>query len=475
MALMDPTDHDTLTRGGPPPPDPDRALIDAAVQALVAENRSRAVRLDAVSEFHARRVVEVETGGREGPGYFLLTPLQSTKAEFGPALAISEMFIQGDLDMTDDLKLWFPRLWGQCLAGRLDISRARLAQAQLGNLASAEDKAAYARRVEEYVDRQDDPTSAIHPVGYTTLSRAVRRLCLRFPQKTKEETFHEAFAKRSVRLRADETTGMAALSCSATVTDAMRADYRLTLIARKRAEVAGEERTLEQLRADTLIDLVMGRLSVGASDGDLEDGESGDDPAASFAAHAVGKYARPIVNVTVPFTTLMGLDDTPGLLAGGIRIPAELVRRISEEAGSTWYRLLTDPAGGFLELSTEGYEPTGPIWRWNVAENPQCIWPTCQKPATVIDLDHRVPYPDGPTSTGNLQPLCEHHHKVKHSQGFRVVREDDGSFTWTSRFGVTSRKPPPEYPGAERSRPATVQEPGLSTLERHLADLMAAA
>jgi hypothetical protein len=286
----------------------------------------------------------------------------------------------------------------------------------------------------------------------------VRRACLRFPQKTEEETFNEAFAKRSVRMRADEVSGMAVLSCSTVVTDALRADYRLTLIAKKRAEVAGEERTIEQLRADSLIDLVMGRLTVAASDGDLEDdstggGDGGDlgggDPAASFAWHAVGKYARPIINVTVPITTLMGLDDTPGLQAGGIQIPAELMRRISGEPGSTWYRLLTDPAGGFVELSTEGYEPTQPIWRWSVAENPECIWPTCHRPATIVDLDHRVPHPDGPTSTRNLQPLCEQHHQVKHSQGFRVVREEDGSFTWTSRFGVTSRKPPPEYPGTE--------------------------
>ncbi|HSJ22172.1 MAG TPA: HNH endonuclease signature motif containing protein [Nocardioidaceae bacterium] len=135
--------------------------------------------------------------------------------------------------------------------------------------------------------------------------------------------------------------------------------------------------------------------------------------------------------------------------------------------GTPWYRLLTDPVGGFLELSTEGYEPTEAIWRWSVAENPQCIWPTCQRRATVIDIDHRVPYPEGRTSTRNLQPLCEHHHKAKHPQGFRVVREDDGSFTWTSRFGVGSRKPAPEYPGTERSR--------RSTLERHLADLVWAA
>ena len=484
---MDPTDGDTMTRWSPgdlgradpgagdhegvSPPrssvtagrlgrcsanpdavDPDAVdrgrLLDAAVSALVAENAAKAARLDAVSVFHARRVEEAEAGSREGPGYFMLTPLQATKAELGPLLAMSELYLQTELDLTDDLKRWFPRLWQQCRAGRLDLGRARLAQAHLAHLLCDDDRAAYAERVEAFVERYDDPSAAIHPVGYTNLRGAARRACLRLPQKSPEETFNEAFSKRRVSLRTDDDTGMAALTCTAAVTEAQRADYRLTLIAKKRAEAEDEERTLEQLRVDTLMDLLMGRLTVGASDASLEHAESEGadaDVADSFAWHAVGRFARPVVNVTVPWTTLVGLDDAPGRVAGGARIPAELARNISKEAGATWYRLLTDPAGDFLELSTDSYEPTDAIWRWAVAEHPECVWPTCHRPSTVVDLDHREPYPEGRTSTTNLQPLCSRHHTVKHSQGFSVVRQDDGSFLWTSRFGVTSRKAPPEY------------------------------
>ena len=50
---------------------------------------------------------------------------------------------------------------------------------------------------------------------------------------------------------------------------------------------------------------------------------------------------------------------------------------------------------------------------------------------------------------------------MKHSQGFHVVRNDDGSYTWTSRFGVVSTKPAPEYPLAEWS------EGSMLTVCRH--------
>lgn len=38
--------------------------------------------------------------------------------------------------------------------------------------------------------------------------------------------------------------------------------------------------------------------------------------------------------------------------------------------------------------------------------------------------------------------------QVKHSEGFSVARNDDGSYTWTSRFGSTFTTPVPEYPVA---------------------------
>jgi hypothetical protein len=100
---MRPTER---TAGGDPPPGrwdgsgemTDRELLDLGVEMLVAQNRAHAARLQAVSDFHARRVAESEVGegvddgegagGGEGggqreggqPRFFRLTPLQATKA-----------------------------------------------------------------------------------------------------------------------------------------------------------------------------------------------------------------------------------------------------------------------------------------------------------------------------------------------------------------------------------------------------------
>lgn len=474
---MDPGTTETEARGAPPgaPPDlsvcDDRALLDLGVEMLVEENRARAARLEAISVFHARRVAEVEAraAGERGPwddrpGYFLLTPLEATKVEFGPLLGASELHLQMDLDLTNDLQRWLPEVWRRCRDGRLDLGRAQALQAQLVNLASDAARQRYARDVQAWMDKHDDPEEPLFRMSRQAVQRAARRICLKHPQRSPEESFADAYEKRRVTLNLGED-GVGTLSCITAVHDLMRADHRLTLIAKKRRELEGEERTVAQLRVDTLIDLVHGRLSVAATDGELEEdcaggcgcaehegGEAGascSDPAARFDWSAVGQFARSIVNVTVPITTLMGLSDEGGQLAGGVPIPAELARQIADDPDSVWYRMLTDAEGGFVELSTDSYSPNGVIWRWIAARDVQCVFPGCSHPATGVELDHRVPWPQGKTSTWNLQPLCKKHHKVKHSLGFTVVRELDGSYTWTSRFGSVFRKAPPEYPTAD--------------------------
>lgn len=467
---MDPSDTDTMTRGGPPGSSAgfdseggrldDRALIDNSVAALVSENRARASRLDAVSRFHARRVAEIGQRRSAAPGYFLLTPLQATKAEFAPLLGLSELCIQIDLDLTDTLKELFPGIWRRCLEGRLDIGRARLAYDQLSKLTNDADKKAFAELVEEFLDKVDDPRSPVCTISRQSLRQAVRRRCLKFPQKDPNDSFPEQFEKRRVSLRTDED-GMATLTAVTAVHDAMAADYRLTLIAKKLRQAEGEARTLDQLRVDALIDLIHGRLTVEATARELEDDEMADgrDPAETFTRkESVGSYARPVINVTVPITTLIGLSDDPGVMAGGVTIPAELAQMIAMHPEASWYRMLTDPAGNFVELSTESYAPTEPICRWCVARDVTCVWPGCSRPASIIEFDHRVRFPFGKTSTRNIQCLCRRHHMVKHSEGFEVVLEEDGSFTWTSRFGSVFRTPAPEMPVA--FWPAVVGEEG---------------
>lgn len=134
---------------------------------------------------------------------------------------------------------------------------------------------------------------------------------------------------------------------------------------------------------------------------------------------AVPNYARPIINVTVPLETLAGLGDEPGRLSGGTAIPADLARVIATKEGATWYRLLTDPEGDPVSLSTTSYAPTPPIWRYVVATQGVCAHEGCDRPAVECELDHDDPWPSGPTSTENLRPRCRRHHRLKHARAER--------------------------------------------------------
>ncbi|WP_163509503.1 HNH endonuclease signature motif containing protein [Fodinicola acaciae] len=68
------------------------------------------------------------------------------------------------------------------------------------------------------------------------------------------------------------------------------------------------------------------------------------------------------------------------------------------------------------------------------ANAPTCIFPCCNRPARSCELDHTVPFPDGPTSADNLKPLCKYHHEAKTHHGWDVTQV---TYAWTSPLGRT--------------------------------------
>ncbi len=230
---------------------------------------------------------------------------------------------------------------------------------------------------------------------------------------------------------------MAELRLTSDVASLRAVDQRLRLVA-KAMRKAGDERTLAQLRTDLAVDLLLGRLTVGAATDDFADPGTGTDPLGSVGVHEVGAFARPVINVTVPIQTLMGISDEPGVLAGGEILPGGLVRALSAaNTDAPWYRMLTDPARQCVQLSTTSYKPTAPIVRELVADFGTCYMTGCAVPAAECDLDHRVPAPEGATSTGNLGPGCRGHHTAKHAPGFGLLAHDDGSLVFTTAGGFS--------------------------------------
>jgi len=74
----------------------------------------------------------------------------------------------------------------------------------------------------------------------------------------------------------------------------------------------------------------------------------------------------------------------------------------------------------------------GRLRRFVQARDRRCVFPGCPRDARGCDLDHRQPWPTGPTDSHNLQALCRRHHRAKQA-AFEVVRLPDGTYRWRHR------------------------------------------
>lgn len=147
-------------------------------------------------------------------------------------------------------------------------------------------------------------------------------------------------------------------------------------------------------------------------------------------------HGRPVtVNLTLAATTAAGLDNQPGWLDGHGPIPAADARRLA--ADGTWRRILTDPVtGAVLDVGRTRYAPPQHLVDHVTFRDRTCTWPGCDQPAVRCELDHRIPYPAGPTADHNLHPLCKQHHICKHHTPWRLRHTPTGT-VYTSPTGHT--------------------------------------
>jgi Domain of unknown function (DUF222) len=197
-----------------------------------------------------------------------------------------------------------------------------------------------------------------------------------------------------------------------------------------RSDHPGDGRTMDQLRIDALVQMAQDSLRTG---------RLGGDGGGQRLATAHGR--RPLIQVTVPFSTLLGLGDQPGELAGYGPIPASMARRIA--ADGTWRRLLTDPASGaLLDYGKTRYQPPPDLVDHVIARDRRCRFPGCGQPAYRCQIDHTIPSQEGPTADTNLGPLCLPHHVAKTHAGWRLMQTRPGRFVWISPVGQVYRVEP---------------------------------
>jgi hypothetical protein len=188
---------------------------------------------------------------------------------------------------------------------------------------------------------------------------------------------------------------------------------RLDALARA-ARNSGDRRSMDQLRADIFLDVLEGRY---AGPGPI--------------------MRKGVVELTVPLTTLMGLDDLPGDLAGWGPVCADIARQTAEQqhadGESRWRFTVRDDHGDLVAQGTTRRRPPAAMAAFVRAETARCVAPGCLAPAARCDLDHRIRWADrGQTEPANIHPLCPRHHRCKDEGCWRYVQVRRNRFLWIS-------------------------------------------
>jgi Domain of unknown function DUF222. len=294
------------------------------------------------------------------------------------------------------------------------------------------------------------------------LARKARAARERLHPEPIEERHRAARLERHVSYEADQD-GMAWLHKYGPAPEIVREYETLTALG-TRMQGPDEPRTLGQLRADILDDLIL----QGTIDEKLQRIDPGE--AAVFAggeglgpngkrrrnATRARRSARPRVLVIVPALTLLGESEEPAILDGYGPIDAQTARELAAEAPS-FQRLLTHPVtGAVLALDRTTYRVPADLRRWVQARDGTCRAPGCNRSSTRTDLDHTLAWQDdGLTQDKNLASLCRPDHVKKHRLGWRVTQDDRAHLTWVSPTGRHYVTEPELAVGA----PPTTSEP----------------
>jgi hypothetical protein len=254
----------------------------------------------------------------------------------------------------------------------------------------------------------------------TELARTSRRL--------REAHHPESITERSRRAASDRTVllspdldGMCWLSAYLPAETASTAYQRLTTLARA-VQGPDEPRTLTQLRADVLADLLAKT--------------NGADPAGASSAAVE-------VLVTMDVKTLLGLADDPAELEGYGPIGPDNARELAALAGS-FLPLLVSDSRNVLAMGRKARLPSPALRRWLRYRDETCRFPGCGRSAAHSDIDHSIPWSrGGPTDHGNLAHLCRRHHLYKSATCWNLVENDAGTLHWKSPTGRRYATAPP--------------------------------
>jgi hypothetical protein len=164
------------------------------------------------------------------------------------------------------------------------------------------------------------------------------------------------------------------------------------------------------------------------------------------------------VQLVIDLQTLRGEADRHALLDGQ-PVPAQIGRDLAGYA-QAFRRMVTDPlTGHLLDYGRTTYLPA-PLRTYVLARDSGCRAPGCTvRDPRRLQMDHVIPFPDGPSDPTNTGCLCLPHHQTKTAGLARIQNSQaDGSTDWITTAGqrihIPARPflhdpadhPPPEPP-----------------------------
>jgi hypothetical protein len=332
-------------------------------------------------------------------------------AEIRAALCLTRRAADNELETALALRDQLPQIHDALAGGVIDYRRAKTL---LYGTTHLPDEAAQTV-VDTILERAGRLTTG-------QLAALIRRLAIQVDPDDAHRRYTQATAQRRVVMEPTEAGTANLLGLELAPDRVAAVTRRINQIAQS-LKTAGEERSMDQLRADVFVDLLHGK--------------NRDHTATS----------RGVVDITVGLDTLAGLVDDPGELAGYGSVIADIARQtVDQQHDAEWRYTITHPESGMpLHVGVTRRRPNASQRRVVEATYRSCVFPGCRMPARGCDLDHRIPWKDGGhTSTACLAPLCRHDHCVRH-RGWSYRRLPDGDHLWTSPLKhtyATSGTPP---------------------------------
>jgi len=342
---------------------------------------------------------------------------RSVVLDLAMRLNVSENMIRGMFHDADMLITRLPRVWEGFAAGEIPCLNARTA-ADTARALPVDDPAVFEQLDEALADKG----ARFAPSKFRAAARVLRE---RLHPVDPVVRHQNAFERRTAHFDPDHD-GMGWVSVFTDAVTVLKAQAHADAVA-TRARRAGDERTLEQLRADAISDLLTGRGT-------------------TWEVKAKVTVTVPVTAFTDQPELLQAARTDPGVLDGYGPIDPVTAGRLA--AGATSFRrLFTDPIDGAeLNLGRTSYKPNAAQREWLRRRYGTCVAPTCNCSAVKSDADHALDWVfDGYTDEDNLGPLHRGHHTIRHKTKIQVDRLPDGRYRWTTPTGFTRDNDPPPF------------------------------